>query len=319
MKRHKAGPLTCALIVIMLSLALMGFSPQSKTENNAALRYWMAFAATRDLPLDEDTGALIERAARGTSPIDERLVSMLSANSAALATMHRGATLPACEWGVEYQLGAATPLYHLARARALGRLNALHASWLASRAEDRAATDAWLAGLQFGRHIAQDRTLLGAISGNAVLIAHLHSIAAFREKLSPPQIERLKKAARGLPAYGVDWTAALLQEAASGEQALQDLRASAEPAARFKEWTGKEPPVGWVAPSAAEASRFGVVLREVAPAFSLPEAQARPRIKEAEQAISRLGPAARALVPDLTRALDARIEFERARQGLVDR
>ena len=56
--------------------------------NNAALRYWMAFAEMQDPPADQTTQALLEKTAVGQVSWDEaRLGPILDSNSDALQTM----------------------------------------------------------------------------------------------------------------------------------------------------------------------------------------------------------------------------------------
>jgi hypothetical protein len=93
---------------------------------NAALRYWMAFAYMQNPPADQDTAELLEMVASGKAAWDEsRLGKILDANAEALDFLERGPAIPDCVGGLEYELGSETPVAYIATARVLGRLNIL--------------------------------------------------------------------------------------------------------------------------------------------------------------------------------------------------
>jgi hypothetical protein len=186
---------------------------QQRQTGNAALRYWMAFAVLQDPPADAATADLLQRVASGGASWDEaRLGSILDANTPALDIMQRGSTLPTCDWGVEYELGASAPISHLAKGRVLGRLNVLSGYRLAARGQTSDAVDRWLAGIRFSQHLAQGGTLISLFSAQAILIPTLHALASDTSRLNAESRAKIGAAVRMLPETAFDWPDAMRRE-----------------------------------------------------------------------------------------------------------
>ncbi len=183
---------------------------------NAALRYWMAFAMMKDPPADQATAELLDRVASGASPWDEaKLGKLLDDNREALEILRRATTLQTCDWGLEYELGPATPIAHLAKARALGRLNGISGTRFASRGQWGAAADVWLAGVRFSQHVARDGTLISLLSARLSLSPALKSLAraASQPSLDAAHRQQIAAAVRAIPEAGFDWAGAMKREA----------------------------------------------------------------------------------------------------------
>src|SRR5271157_3144947 len=123
--------LRLALSVILLVAALVGSaSAQQKIKlgENAALRYWSAFAEMQDSALTDQQAKELNQIVAGTSPYDDlKFKELVEKNKAALDTMARGSTLRKCDWGLDYDLGPDTPVEYVRKALTLGRLNVLYA------------------------------------------------------------------------------------------------------------------------------------------------------------------------------------------------
>ena len=123
------------LRLLLLSLVMVLNAEWSRAEvrspletQNAALRYWMAFAEMKDPPADRSLQDLLERTSVGQAAWDEaKLGPILDSNGEALQTMQRATKLPECDWGIEYGRGTRAPITYLARARVMARLNTLQA------------------------------------------------------------------------------------------------------------------------------------------------------------------------------------------------
>jgi hypothetical protein len=203
---------TCVIAVCMLAVRADAQAPNT----NAALRYWMAFAVTRDPPADRATAELLDRVAAGTSPWDEaKLGKILDANREALEIMQRATKLTSCDWGLEYELGPTTPIAHLAKARALGRLNGIAGTRLASRGQWVQAVDVWLAGVRFSQHVAHDGTLIALLSARLSLSPSLKSLvrAASQPTLDAAHRQQIAAVVRAIPDTGFDWADAMRREA----------------------------------------------------------------------------------------------------------
>jgi hypothetical protein len=201
---------------IILAFLLMSRADAQAPAANAALRYWMAFAVMHDPPADKATADLLDRVASGASPWDERkLGKILDDNREALEMMQRATKLPSCDWGLEYELGPHTPIAHLAKARVLGRLNAVAGTRLASRGQVAQAVDVWLAGVRFSQHVARDGTLISLLSARLSLSPSLTSLARTASQPSVDAAHRQQIAAvvRAIPDAGLDWADAMRREA----------------------------------------------------------------------------------------------------------
>jgi len=188
--------------------------PNSTNPTNAALRYWMAFAVLHDPPADQATAELLDRVASGTSPWDEaKLGKILDDNREALAMMQRASKLSFCDWGLEYELAHQTPIYHLAKGRVLGRLNAVAAARLESNGQLAQAADAWIAGIRFSQHLAHGGTLISLLSARLSLSPALKSLARVAPQLDADQRKQIAMAIGEIPDDGFDWADAMKREA----------------------------------------------------------------------------------------------------------
>ena len=205
--------ITCVIAASVLTARAHAQAPNT----NAALRYWMAFAVMQDPPADKATSELLSRVAAGTSSWDEaRLGKLLDDNREALDILQRGTTLPACEWGLEYDLVPDTPIAHLAKARALGQLNVVAGWRLASRGQWAQAVEVWLTGVRFSQHVAQGGSLISALSARQVLRPTLNAFAsaAGQRSLDARRRAQIGAALRALPDDGFDWDGAMRLEEA---------------------------------------------------------------------------------------------------------
>jgi hypothetical protein len=204
--------ITCALAATLLVALGDAQAPSA----NAALRYWMAFAGMRDPPADQATAELLDRVAAGTSPWDEpKLGKILDDNREALEIMQRATILQSCDWGLEYELGPKTPIAHLAKARVLGRLNAIAGTRLAARGQLSEAVDVWLAGVRFSQHVAHDGTLISLLSARLSLSPSLKQLAhaALQPSLDAAHRRQIANIVGAIPDAGFDWADAMRREA----------------------------------------------------------------------------------------------------------
>jgi hypothetical protein len=96
--------------------------------DNAALRYWAAFAQMQDSAITDEEARKLNSILDGTSPYDDsQYADLVEKNRLALETMARATALSNCDWGLDYQMGPATPVDYARKALILGRLNVLYA------------------------------------------------------------------------------------------------------------------------------------------------------------------------------------------------
>jgi hypothetical protein len=291
-----------------------------RPSNNAALRYWMAFAEIQDPPADREIVALLERVISGSAAWDEpRLGHVVEMNMPALEIMQRATRLPECDWGLEYELGPNTPVAHLAKARVLARLNVLYGMRQAARGEVSAAADTWLAGLRFAEHMAQGASLFGALTAKAALLTALTALRRTipATSLDDASVQRIEQAVRRLPQFGIDWGDAIRVEAAAGTMALEQFARSPDARKSFQEAFSEPLPASVKAPSPAEIAQFQSLMERAARALQQ-DYVALPELAGLEAKIRSLNPVIDRLMPSLARVNESRRETQLARRELLD-
>lgn len=207
--------IVCALV----ALAAAHTADAQPLAQNAALRYWMAFAYMQNPPADQDTAELLEMVASGKAAWDEgRLGKILDANAEALDILERGTRIPNCDWGLEYELGSETPIAYIAKARVLGRLNILEGIRFLSKGQANRAADVWTAGIRFAQHVAANGTLLSALVGGVLMQQTLDALPRLIQTRPPAfdlnRIVQISDQIRSLPPAGIDWDGAWERETA---------------------------------------------------------------------------------------------------------
>jgi hypothetical protein len=186
-----------------------------KLDDNAALRYWSAFAEMQDSAITDQQAKELNQIVAGTSPYDDlKFKELVQKNKAALDTMARGSTLRKCDWGLDYDLGPDTPVEYVRKALTLGRLNVLYAFHLSITGDKDGAVRALVAGLRFSRDVANGGTLFATLVADGLIVAHLEGVAFILhvEGLSAEQRSTLKNAVLQLGPEGLDWQSAMKLE-----------------------------------------------------------------------------------------------------------
>lgn len=204
----------------IFALAVVAAAPvaaQSKADmgDNAALRYWSAFAQMQDLSFTDEQIKDVHQVLEGTAAYDDsKYKDLLQKNQPALHTMARGATLPRCDWGLDYQLGSATPVDYVRKSGVLGNMNVLYSYHLLSAGNTEAAVHVLAAGLRFSHDVANNGTLFATLTASYLMEAHLRAIGtiARAHTLSSAQRQFLHDTLAPFGPDGVDWQAAMHRE-----------------------------------------------------------------------------------------------------------
>jgi len=313
-------------LVLMIALAFV-LVPQVVTqvpataENNAALRYWNAFAQMSDATITGSQTRQLEAIANGTSAWDESAFGKLvDDNAEAVQTMVRGTLFPYCAWGLDYELGANTPIPQIPRGRALARLNVLTAQRLASEGDSDAATSHLLAGIRFARDLSQGMSLIGVLTGKLALASDLNAAAtlALSNKLSRSDRAKLAQSVRTLPPDVFDWAQSMQNESAAIHDALVQLQRAKDPAKLLAKWgISYSDWNGQLRPSATEVRRYDAIMADAVRAFRLPPAQTDQQLAPIAARINAMSPVFRALTPSLSRANTSRKEVVALRQKFL--
>ena len=183
--------------------------------DNAALRYWAAFAQIQDSAITDEEAKKLNSILDGTTPYDDsQYKDLVEKNRPALETMARATTLSNCDWGLDYQMGPATPVDYARKALILGRLNALYAFHLLIAGEKDKAVNVLAAGVRFSHDVANGATLFATLVAKSLVVNHLRAIefALHVGGLSAAQRSVLQNAVAQLGAEGLDWRSAMKRE-----------------------------------------------------------------------------------------------------------
>lgn len=205
-----------ALLMLMVVSAGAALAQQkSRLGDNAALRYWSAFAQMQDVALTDAQVDELNLILGGTAPYqDLKYRELVEKNRPALETMARGTEIPDCDWGIDYALGPDAPVEYARKALTLGRLNVLYSLHLLQIRKTDEAVRALVAGVRFSRDVANGGTLFATLVAKNLLAANLRTIdfALHVEQLSEAQREQLQKALASVGPAGLDWQSALKRE-----------------------------------------------------------------------------------------------------------
>jgi hypothetical protein len=164
---------------VLLVFSVVAFSAEQKAglSENAALRYWSAFAQMQDASVSDEQAKVLTAVLDGNAAYDDsKYKKLVERNQPALGTMIRGTALRDCDWGLDYQLGANTPVEYVRKALTLGRLNVLYAYHLVQVGEKDRAVPTLAAGLRFSRDTANGGTLFATLVAKTLLIQHLRAV-----------------------------------------------------------------------------------------------------------------------------------------------
>jgi hypothetical protein len=210
---------TCMIGLFVLYAVSSFGSPPPRSKpglgDNAALRYYAAFAEMRDSSLTNENAKELNEILDGSIPYDDaKFHALVEKNKSALQLMARGTELAHCDWGLDYGLGEDTPVDYARNALALGRLNVLYTFHLQIAHEEDGVAHALAAGLRFSHDVASGGSLFAALVAKDLLAQHLGAVrfVMHREEYHPApsvaQMAAVKKAIESLGTDGVDWRAA---------------------------------------------------------------------------------------------------------------
>jgi len=204
---------------IILSAAVSGASLYAQRPihrgDNAALRYWSAFAEMEDSGVTQKQAKELNQILAGTAPYNDlEYKDLIEKNRTALQTMARGSALPNCNWGIDYQLGPDAPMDYVRKALELGRLNVLYAFHLSLSGDKDGAVRALAAGVRFSRDVANGGTLFATLIAKSLLAADFRAMAfmVHVDRLSASERMVLEKSVAQLAPSGLDWQSAMRRE-----------------------------------------------------------------------------------------------------------
>ena len=195
------------ILIALLSVGSVLAQRNTSLAENAALRYWSAFSEVQDSGITDQQAKELNAILDGTAPYDDsKYKGLIEKNTLALEIMARAASLPNCDWGLDYGLGHDVPVDYARKALVLGRLNVLYAFHLLKTGNKDGAVRALAAGLRFSHDVGNGGSLFATLIAKDLLMSHLRAVAdALRlEQLSPGQRSQLQTAVARI-GEGLDW------------------------------------------------------------------------------------------------------------------
>ena len=211
----KTPDLILTMILLAAFLSCSASAQKVTLGDNAALRYWSAFAEMQDAAISNQQVKELGGIFDGTTPYDDlKFKDLVEKNRRALETMARGTALPHCDWGLEYEMGLEFPMDYPVKAVALARLNVLYAFHLLSAGDKDGAVRALVAGLRFSRDVGNGGIMLPTLLAENSLLNHLRAVGfAFRSaRLTNQQRWVLANALAQLSPEPLDWQSAIQRE-----------------------------------------------------------------------------------------------------------
>jgi hypothetical protein len=198
------------IVAVLLALGSTFGQRSASLAENAALRYWAAFAQVQDSGISDQEAKELNAALDTMGPYDNsKYKDLVQKNTLALEIMARGTALPICDWGLDYGLGDNVPVDYARKALVLGRLNILYVMNLYHSGDKDGAIRALAAGLKFSHDVANGGSLFATLVAKDLLVTHLTatSDALRMGQLSAPQRSQLQNAVAAL-GDGLDWPSA---------------------------------------------------------------------------------------------------------------
>jgi hypothetical protein len=301
------------------SAAAIADSAQRPAEN-AALRYWMAFAQMNDAQIGHADAMRMDAIINGGSAWDEKQFGpIVEQNKAAIETMIRGSRLPYCEWGLETELGPETPIEYVPKARALARLNNMYSMRLASTGDYDGAARSTIAGIRFAQHLAENGSFLGALTAKSALLPPLtqaESIAV-SNRMHADDLASLRQAVTALPEGGFDWSSAARAEGKALHSILARM-SGADASSLYEKWFGSAPDAGFHPPTKMEIDHLDRVWESYAKLLAMPPEQAEAQLPALQKQIADLDQTSRRGIPNPARMLTARTEIVKAQRRVKE-
>jgi hypothetical protein len=288
-----------------------------KSNRNAALTYWQAFAQLPTLT-DAEQKKLYEECV--TMPLDARIRDMLARNKTeyAFRMLHRAATRRRCDWDIAHEEGIGALVPNAQAARVMSALACLRARLRFEEGKSPQAIDDIVAALTMGRHISQDGVLILVVLTYRIEHQLIDTLALNLPRLDAGAIKDLKKRLDALPPgtnpaqsmkveeqFCLDWLARTVKEA-KGLESLVTMLGGLESQRGDSPEKARERGQAFLKSCGGTAEGLLKVIDEARPAFSLMAKELDQPLEEFEKAYDRVmkpggNPVVRLLFPALPR------------------
>jgi hypothetical protein len=165
---------------------------------NAALKYWRAFALLPEL--DDKHDKAVADAVAKPGPLDAQPAEVVRSSEPALRELHRGAAYARCVWGLTLDDGPELMLPHLGKARKLARVGLLRTQWNFQQGRPAEAISDLLATMTLGRHASSDSPIMVSLLVSYAMESQAVSVAAgYLDQLGPAERKQLTEGLDRLP------------------------------------------------------------------------------------------------------------------------
>jgi hypothetical protein len=183
------------------------------SDDNAALQYWQAFG------LMSDEGTVKQLEDIDAIKFEGDAMNLVRDNNPRLAYLYAGASMPRCDWGIDFSTGPETLLPHLGRSRDLARLAVLRARYRFEQRRDRDGVDDVLATFELAKDAGETPVLICILVRYAIEQMAIDTLARHLPTMDRATLDYLATKLETLPApdslkrvwpqeskYFIDWT-----------------------------------------------------------------------------------------------------------------
>jgi hypothetical protein len=188
--------LSVVMTLVALPLGSASADPPSDLDDNAALKYWQAFAQLPKLTDAQEHGLNEDSL---TMPLDAQARELVTKADYAFRMMRHGAALPRCAWGLGYEEGIELLIPHAQAARTLSKLACLRSRMRFEDGRNAAAVDDLVDAMTLGRHVSVDGTLITVLVNHAIEQRAGETLARYLPRLDAGAIKGLKSRLDALP------------------------------------------------------------------------------------------------------------------------
>lgn len=280
-----------------------------KPQENAALKYWLAFEGLPDSIRSSYVDFAYAMPMNGLlKPIPPQLVRGIEKYDYSLRMMHRGAAIPYCDWGVDpSEEGPFLQLPHVSHSRRLGIVALFRARLQFEDGKVNAAINDVVAVITMSRQVAQDGTMSSRLTSHALEHISQAVLASYLPRMNEELLNSLAERLNSLPSLPplndviaaevviIDWI--IKKSNVEGDQFLVNLYASlsgvdGEESKDFiSNGGGKQKFI-------MHLNELRKMFLELPQLISLPSNQFRPRHIEFQKRVKQ-NPLGEFLVPDL--------------------
>jgi hypothetical protein len=249
-----------------------------------------------------------------TVKLDDRTKELVASSEGAMACMRRAASMPACDWGLEFSAGPHMVMPHLSKARELTRYAVLHARQQLADGQADKALRTFRDTLVLARHAGADNVLITALVQYAIEQLVIDAASRQLPSFDAKQLDTLVGYVDSLPKGSsmteclkleqrvfIGWAQRVAREAKDDGEAIEQLRRAIVPAEQAPNAAGvtRKQIAGWLDATSKDYDEIHAI-------FDLPDEQFQPRWDALAKRIRAENPYSSMVLPALKNVREAR-------------